>query len=47
LFKVIATCVTDCEVGTVDSWRWSGPTAGWSEMAETIGAQRLRIPGHG
>jgi 5'-3' exonuclease len=47
LFKVIATCVTDCEVGTVDSWRWNGPTAQWAAMAETIGAQRVRIPGHG
>jgi 5'-3' exonuclease len=47
LFKVIATCVTDCDVGAVDSWRWKGPTAQWSQFATTIGAERLRIPGHG
>jgi hypothetical protein len=25
LFRVLATLVTDVEVGTVDDWHWTGP----------------------
>ena len=41
LFKVLATLRIDAEVGSVDDWRWTGPTrefAGWSER---LGLSRL------
>jgi 5'-3' exonuclease len=38
LFKVLATLRTDCEVGTVDEWRWSGPTDGFAAMAGRLAA---------
>jgi 5'-3' exonuclease len=47
LFKVIATCRTDVEVGSVDSWRWTGPTGDWSAMADRIGAGRVKVPTRG
>jgi 5'-3' exonuclease len=49
LFREIATVVTDIAVGTVDDWRWRGPTDELEEIAAEIGvpglvatAQRLR-----
>ncbi len=34
-FRVLATLRVDAEVGTVDAWRWDGPTA----MSEVWGAR--------
>ena len=39
LFKVLATLVTDLEVGTVDDWRWTGPSDGFAEWCD-----RLDVP---
>jgi 5'-3' exonuclease len=36
LFKVLATLRQDCEVGTVDAWRWTGPTADFGAMCERL-----------
>lgn len=41
LFRRIATVVTDIPVGTVDDWRWSGPTADFAAVAHEIGGERL------
>lgn len=41
LFKRIATVVTDLSVGAVDDWRWTGPTAGFRDLAERYGAPQL------
>jgi 5'-3' exonuclease len=38
LFKVLATLRADCEVGTVDQWRWAGPRPELAAMAERLGA---------
>jgi len=39
LFKVLATLVTDLDVGTVDEWRWTGPSDGFAEWCD-----RLDVP---
>jgi 5'-3' exonuclease len=36
LFKTLATLRTDCEVGNVADWRWTGPTAAFEEIVERI-----------
>ena len=41
LFREIATVVTDIDVGTVDEWRWSGPTDSFGAIAVEIGAPEL------
>ena len=41
LFREIATVVTDVAVGTVDDWRWNGPTAELAAVADQIGAPEL------
>ena len=41
LFRRIATVETDIDVGTVDSWKWTGPTADLPAVAEEIGAPDL------
>ena len=41
LFRMIATVVTDIDVGTVDEWRWRGPTAEFAAVADEIGAPDL------
>ena len=41
LFRRIATIETDVEVGTVDEWRWTGPTIGFAAVAEELGAPGL------
>jgi len=41
LFRQIATLELDVEVGTVDDWKWTGPTAGFAEMAASLGAPDL------
>lgn len=41
LFRRIATVETEIDVGTVDEWRWTGPTAGFADVAAEIGAPGL------
>jgi 5'-3' exonuclease len=41
LFRHIATCVTDLDVGAVDDWRWSGPAEQFGDVAEMLGSARL------
>lgn len=41
LFRRIATVDTDIDVGSVDDWRWHGPTDGFSAVAERLGAPHL------
>lgn len=41
LFRRIATVDTDIDVGTVDDWRWTGPTADLESVAERIGSPGL------
>ncbi len=41
LFRRIATVDTSVEVGTVDDWRWAGPTARFATVAEGLGAPEL------
>jgi 5'-3' exonuclease len=42
LFRRIATVEVDVPVGTVDDWRWTGPTSAFDEVAEKYDARRLR-----
>jgi len=41
LFRVIATVALDVPVGTVDDWRWQGPTEGFAAYAASLGAPDL------
>jgi len=41
LFRVLATLRTDGAVGTVDDWRWSGPTPALDAWATRLGARDL------
>jgi hypothetical protein len=41
LFLTLATLRTDALVGTVDDWRWTGPTAKLASWAERLGAPAL------
>jgi 5'-3' exonuclease len=41
LFRVLATLRTDAEVGTVDDWRWVGPTDRFDAWATRLGAPGL------
>jgi len=41
LFRTLATLITDVEVGSVDDWKWNGPTDEFSAICERIGAQHL------
>lgn len=41
LFRRIATVETDVEVGTVDDWRWMGPTDRFAAVAAELGAPGL------
>ena len=41
LFRLLATLVTDIDVGTVDAWRWTGPTDDFPAMAERLQAPEL------
>jgi len=41
LFRRIATVDVTCEVGTVDDWRWVGPTADFPDVARDLGAPAL------
>jgi hypothetical protein len=41
LFRTIATVDESVRVGDVDSWRWSGPSAEFAEVAAELGAPAL------
>ncbi len=41
LFREIATVVTDIDVGTVNEWHWTGPTAKFAAVADEIDAPDL------
>jgi 5'-3' exonuclease len=41
LFRRIATTETDADVGSVDEWRWTGPTDEAKAVAEELGDLRL------
>jgi 5'-3' exonuclease len=41
LFRRIATVELDVPVGTVDEWRWSGPTDAFADVCRRIGAPGL------
>ena len=41
LFRQIATVERDVPVGTVDEWRWAGPTAEFAATCEEIGSRSL------
>ena len=41
LFRVIATTALDVPVGTVDEWRWQGPTPALAVVAARLGAPDL------
>jgi hypothetical protein len=41
LFRVLATLRTDAAVGTVDDWRWVGPTDTLGAWAARLGAPGL------
>ena len=41
LFRLIATVETDIDVGSVDDWRWTGPTAEFGAVADHLGAPEL------
>ncbi|MDQ3306439.1 MAG: hypothetical protein M3535_10800, partial [Actinomycetota bacterium] len=36
LFRTLAILRTDCEVGEVDSWRWTGPTPAFAAVCERL-----------
>jgi 5'-3' exonuclease len=41
LFRQVATCAHDVEVGTVESWRWTGPTPQFADVCRQLGSTRL------
>lgn len=41
LFRILATLVTTVPVGTVDEWKWSGPTDRFAAVADSLGAPQL------
>ncbi|MGE3620993.1 MAG: 5'-3' exonuclease H3TH domain-containing protein [Acidimicrobiia bacterium] len=41
LFRRIATVERDVEVGSVDAWRWTGPTEGFADLCTRIGGPEL------
>jgi 5'-3' exonuclease len=41
LFRTLATLRDDAPVGTVDDWRWRGPTAELRQWSERLGAPEL------
>jgi 5'-3' exonuclease len=41
LFRRIATVDTDIDVGSVDDWRWYGPTDAFAEVADRLDAPDL------
>jgi len=43
LFKVLATLRTDAPVGTVDEWRWTGPTEAFADWCDRFDQPRLLV----
>ena len=41
LFRRLATLNCDCEIGTVDDWRWRGPTPAFAAVCERLDAPDL------
>jgi 5'-3' exonuclease len=41
LFREIATIVTDIDVGSVDDWKWQGPTSEFAAIADELDAPDL------
>ena len=41
LFRVLATLRTDADVGTVEEWRWTGPSSEFGDWATRLGAPAL------
>jgi 5'-3' exonuclease len=41
LFRTIATVALDVPVGTVDDWRWAGPTPAFRDVAARLGVPDL------
>ncbi len=41
LFRTLATLRSDCPVGTVDEWRWRGPTGAFEAVCERLDAPEL------
>lgn len=41
LFRILATLVDTVNVGSVDEWKWSGPTARFSELTAEWGVAKL------
>jgi len=41
LFRTLATLVQDVPVGSVDSWKWIGPTAEFADLLKDFGATHL------
>jgi 5'-3' exonuclease len=46
LFKLLATLRDDADVGTVDEWRWTGPTPEFDAWCERLGAQGMARRAH-
>ncbi|MGZ4801242.1 MAG: 5'-3' exonuclease [Acidimicrobiia bacterium] len=46
LFKLLATLRADADVGTVDDWCWTGPSSGFDEWAERLGAPGMATRAH-
>ena len=43
MFRIIATVDRDVPVGTVDEWRWRGPTDRFAELCEAMGVPALAV----
>ena len=41
LFRIIATVDRDVPVGTVDDWRWVGPTGDFEGFCDRLGVHGL------
>ena len=41
LFRIVATVDRDVPVGTVDDWRWAGPTASFTTVCDGLGVPAL------
>ena len=41
LFKKIATVITNVPVGSVDEWRWQGPTSDFADLCKEMGQENL------
>ncbi len=41
LFRILATLVDTVAVGTVDEWKWNGPTERFAELTESWGVTKI------